>query len=204
MDWCGTHHGKELAPAAARLLVDLVGPEMGLLDQELGKLSVYVGEAGRVEAADVDRLVGHSRAENTFEIFKLIGTGQTAAALRHLDRLFDQGEDPIRLLGAFSWQLRPLAKAARLSGQGVSLAAALEQAGVPPYARRSAEQQLRHLGRRRTDLLYDWLLQVDLGMKGSSQLTPRTLLERLVVQLARAKGQPTVQPRPAREERSPD
>ena len=47
------------------------------------------------------------------------------------------------------------------------------------------EQQLRHLGRRRLDRLYDWLLEADLGLKGSSQLPPRTLLERMVVQLAR-------------------
>jgi DNA polymerase-3 subunit delta len=72
-----------------------------------------------------------------------------------------------------------------LHGQGESLPSALEKAGVPPFGRRNAEQQLRHLGRRRLDRVYDWLLETDLGLKGSSQLPPRTLLERLVVQLAR-------------------
>jgi DNA polymerase III subunit delta len=188
-DWCARHHGKQLAPAAARLLVDLVGNDMGQLDQELAKLAVYAGGAGRIEQADVDRLVGQSRAENTWKIFDLIGTGQGAASLALLGRLLDQGEDPIRLLGAFSMQLRRLAQAARLSSQGATLATALDRAGFPsfPGARRSAEQQLRHLGRRRADLLYDWLLQTDLGLKGSSPLPPRTLLERLVVQLARAR-----------------
>ena len=37
-------HGKQLVAAAARLLVELVGAEMGLLDQELAKLAAYVGE----------------------------------------------------------------------------------------------------------------------------------------------------------------
>src|SRR3954471_12668271 len=64
--WCAGRHGKQLTAAAARLLVGLVGGDMGLLDQEMGKLAVYVGEAGRIEAADVDRLVGNSRAENTW------------------------------------------------------------------------------------------------------------------------------------------
>ena len=82
-------------------------------------------------------------------------------------------------------QLRRLTQAARLAGQGEALGEALERAGVPPFGRRNAEQQLRHLGRRRLDLMYDWLLETDLGLKGSSQLPPRTLLERLVVQLAR-------------------
>jgi DNA polymerase-3 subunit delta len=187
-EWSESHYGKALAVPAARLLVDLVGPDMGLLDQELAKLAAYAGPAGRVEAADVDRLVGASRSENTWKIFDLMGTGQTGAALSFLNRLLDQGEDPLRLLGAFSMQLRRLAQAARVAGQGVALPDALERAGVPPFARRQAEQQLRHLGRRRLDSLYDLLLQTDFGIKGASPLPPRTLMERLVVQLARGRA----------------
>ena len=50
-------------------------------------------------------------AENTFKIFDAIATGNSAAALTLLDRLFEQGEEPIRMLGAFSLQLRRLAQA---------------------------------------------------------------------------------------------
>ena len=34
---------------------------------------------------------------------------------------------------------------------------------------------MRHLGRRRLARLYEWLLEVDLGSKGGSQL-PRTIV----------------------------
>ena len=184
-EWSLSHHGKDLTPPGARLLVDLVANDMGQLDQELAKLAAYAGERARVEEADVDRLVGNSRAENTWRIFDLIGAGETAEALTLLDRLFDQGEDPMRLLGAFSMQLRRLAQVGRRTVQGTPLHAALEDSGIPPFARRNAEQQLRHLGRRRLDCLFDWLLETDLGLKGGSQLPPRTLLERLVVRLSR-------------------
>jgi DNA polymerase-3 subunit delta len=187
VEWSASYHGKPLAAAAARLLVDLVGPDMGLLDQELAKLAAYAGTAGRIETADVDRLVGCSREENTWKIFELIGTGRVGASLALLGRLFDQGEDPVRLMGAFSMQLRRLAQAARLNSQGVAIGEALDRAGVPPFARRQAEQQMRHLGRRRLDSLYDWLLQTDFGIKGASPLPPRTLMERLVVKLARGR-----------------
>ncbi|HEY7330541.1 MAG TPA: DNA polymerase III subunit delta [Gemmataceae bacterium] len=185
VEWCDNQHDKPLSAPAARLLVDLVGADMGLLDQEMAKLAIYAGSNSRIDMADVDQLVGQSRLENTWKIFDLIGNGQTGDALTLLDRLLDQGDEPLRLLGAFSMQLRRLAQAARLHSQGESMSDALEHAGVPPFGRRSAEQQVRHLGRRRLDLVYDWLLETDLGLKGSSQLPPRTLLERLVVQLAR-------------------
>jgi DNA polymerase-3 subunit delta len=184
VNWCAHHYGKQLVLPAARLLVDLVGVEMGQLDQELNKLSIYVGDASRIETADVDRLVGDSRAEKTFEIFNLIGSGQMGKALTMLNRLLDQGEEPLKLLGAFSWQLRRLVQAARLQQQKMSLDEALEKVGVQAWARRNVEQQLHHYGRR-VDRLYDWLLQTDRNLKGGSPLPPRLVLEQLVVKLAR-------------------
>jgi DNA polymerase-3 subunit delta len=185
VQWAAARHGKQLAAQAARLLVDLVGPDMGLLDQELAKLAVYVGEARRIDAGDVDQLVGSSRMESTWKIFDAIGGGRAGEALGILDRLFDQGEEPLRILGAFSLQMRRLAQAYRLSRQGRPLAVALEEAGVPAFGVKAGEQQMRHLGRRRLEKLYEWLVEADLGLKGSSQLPPRTLLERFVVQMAR-------------------
>jgi DNA polymerase-3 subunit delta len=186
VQWAKVRHGKQLASPAAELLVELVGADMGLLDQELAKLAIYVGDRVRIDAEDVDRLVGRSRQENTWKIFDAIGAGQSAAALAILDRLLDQGEDPMRILGAFSLQLRRLAQAARLALGGKPLGLALEQVGVPPFGIRACEQQLRHLGRERATQLYDWLLETDQGVKGGSQLPPRTLLERLVLRLARS------------------
>lgn len=183
--WCSAQYAKQLAAPAAQLLVQLIGPEMGLLDQELAKLATYVGEAGRIESADVDRLVGNSRAEDVWKIFDAIGTGQVGAALAVLDRLFDQGNDPMAILGAFSYQMRTLARAARLHAQGRGLSSALEEAGVQRWKAERTEAQMRHLGQRRLRRLYDWLLEVDQGLKGGSALPPRLLLERLMVRLAR-------------------
>jgi DNA polymerase-3 subunit delta len=185
VQWAAARHGKQLAATAASLLVDLVGPDMGQLDQELTKLAIYAGSAAQIRTEDVDRLVGSSRQESTWKIFDALAQGQAAEALALIDRVLDQGDEPLRILGAFSMQLRRLAQAARLTQQGQPVHQALEQVGVPPYNIKGCEQQLRHLGRRRLDRLYDWLLEVDLGLKGSSQLSPRTLLERLVLRLAR-------------------
>lgn len=188
-DWCvhwaSTQYGKPITGPAAQLLVRLVGPELGQLDQELAKLTTYVGEGKRIDTGDVDQLVGNSRAANTWKIFDAIAAGQMGEALAILDRLFAQGEEPMRLLGAFSHQLRQLAQAARLCVQGTPLTLALEQVGVLAFNIRGCEQLLRHLGRRRAERLYDWLLELDMGLKGGSQLPDRTQLERLVVQLAR-------------------
>jgi DNA polymerase-3 subunit delta len=179
--WCQAQHGKALAAPAAQLLVELIGPEMGLLDQEMAKLATYVGEAARIDSRDVDQRVGHSRAEDVWTIFDAIGAGKTGEALAVLDRLFDQGSAPQAILGAFSYQMRQMARAARLHSQGKPLPAALAEAGIQQWRSEKVQAQMRHLGRRRLARLYDWLLEMDLGIKGSSQLPEKVLFERLIV-----------------------
>ena len=184
VNWASSHYQKQLTTEAAGLLADLIGAELGQLDQELQKLTIYVGTRTKITPEDVDRLVGQSRAESTWKIFDAIAAGNRGEAFALLDRLFDQGEEPMKMLGAFSSQLRRLAQAARLNKQGTNLAVALQRAGVPPFALRGAEDQLRHLGMRRVNRLYDWLLEVNLGLKGGSTLPARTLMERFLVRLA--------------------
>jgi DNA polymerase-3 subunit delta len=184
VEWAAAQHQKQLTSPAAGLLVDLVGAEMGLLDQEILKLAIYVGERKRIDVADVDRLVGNNRAESTWKVFDALGAGQPAEALAILDRALDQGEEPLKIIGAFSMQLRRLAQAARLATQGTNLRAALAQAGIPPFAVDSAEKQLRHLTRRRALRLYDQLLEVNMDVRGGSPLPERTILERFLLRLA--------------------
>ena len=185
-DWCRrwaeTQYRKQLTVPAAQLLTDLIGSEMGLLGQEIAKLAVYSGEAHRIGEEEVDRLVGSNRSEDTFKIFNAISLGDPATALMLLDRLLVQGERPIAILGAFSWQLRKLGQAMRLVGNGVGVNEAISRVGL--FKVNEARQFLKHLGQRRAYRLFDWLLECDLGLKGESELSPRVQLERLVVRLA--------------------
>ena len=68
-------------------------------------------------------------------MFSAIGEGNARQALTILGRLLDEGEEPIRILGALSMKLRQLAQAARLYQLGRPLAVALQEAGVPQFPR---------------------------------------------------------------------
>src|SRR5262245_36046431 len=189
VDWCQTQYGKKLTTPAAQMLVELVGPTMGVLDQELQKLKDFVGDRPAIDVPDVDELTGRSRGANVFRILDAVGEARPAVALKILNELFEEGEEPLRLLGAIGSQLRKLARAARMHKQGLDLDEAMKNAGVPtwPQARESARKQMRHLGWNRLDKLYDWMLETNYGMKGGSSLPDRLQLERLVVRLARAR-----------------
>src|SRR5262245_8522933 len=184
VSWCKSRYEKTIPYDVAEFLVDLVGPSMGLLDQELAKLSAATGKAGAITGDDVEKFVGRSRGANVFHILNAIGDGQPARALAILGELFEEGEDPHAVLGALTSQLRKLAAVEwGLRENGGSLGPAMNQAGIPswPQARQSAEKQIRHLGRRRLTELPRILVDINLGLKGGNPLPNRLQVERLVV-----------------------
>ena len=145
---------QDLAPdAAINLLLDLVGVDMGLLDQEIAKLAVYVGDTPTIKAADVDKLVGHNREQTAWQMLDAAAEGNRAKALGILHQLLEQGEEPIAILGAVGWQVRKLGQTARLKSEGLSTAAAMGRAGLQPFVQPRVEQHLRRLGARRSESL---------------------------------------------------
>ncbi|WP_439621646.1 DNA polymerase III subunit delta [Gemmata sp.] len=187
VEWAKARHGKKLAADAAEALVDLVGTGMGLLDQELGKLSGALGAKPAIAAADVVKLVGRSKAADVFRIMDAVGEGRPGEALSILEDLFAEGEDPMAVLGPLTAQLRKLAAVGRFVTEGLPLGEAMTAAKVPNWdkARQSCEKQLKHLGRRRLERLTEWLTEINIGLKGGVALPERVQVERLVVALAR-------------------
>lgn len=189
-NWAAKFHQVKLERAAAGLLIETVGPEPGLLDQELAKLALVAGADKVVTGPMVQQMVGGWRARTTWEMLDATLAGDVAGAMGQLERLLAAGETPIGLLGQISASLRRLAAATRLILQGeaavrpVPLRQALEQAGVRSFVLQKTERELRRLGRQRGAQLYAWLLEADLDLKGDSTLPPRLILERLLIRLA--------------------
>jgi DNA polymerase-3 subunit delta len=174
----------ELASEAARLLVDLVGPEAGILAAEVEKLATYAADSRRIERADIIKLVGAGRVETIWKCLDAATTGQAREALEHLDNVLAAGEQPPLLLAAISANLLKINRAGRLRGAHLSLAEACERAGIPSFAVTKTGKQHSHLGPGRVDQLPGMLLKTDLDLKGGSTLDPRTILEMLLVRLS--------------------
>ena len=169
---------------AARLMIELVGPEVGLLVSEVEKLSIYVGERRKIRRDDVARMVGAGRIEKIWTVLDAATTGRGNLAIEYLDRLLTSGESPVGLLAAMSYSLLRVYHAGRLRRARVDLREACRASGISPYAVEKTQQQHAHLGPSRVDRLPRLLLEADLDLKGSSMLEPRTVLERLLIRLS--------------------
>lgn len=192
--WAENQHAVHLAKNAAALLVEIIGPEFGLLDQEIAKLALYTGTHGKVTEKLVREVGGGWRAKTAWEVIDAALAGNSAEAFIQLDRLLQSGEVVPAIFGPVSWSLRRFAAATRIvqraerRGRPVSLPAALEQAGFfkwPAQAMQTAERQIKQLGRERGAQLHRWLLETDLALKGShsSPELSRLALEHLILRL---------------------
>ena len=192
--WGKQHHEVQVAKNAAVLLLELVGPEFGLLDQELAKLALYADKSGKITEKLVQESAGGWRAKTAWELLDAALAGDGAEALGQLDRLLQNGEHPNALFGPISWSLRRFAAATRIyqraqrQRQPIRLPAALEQAGFFKWqqdAMRQAEQQIKQLGQERAGQLNQWLLETDLALKGShsSPDMARLALEHLIIRM---------------------
>ena len=196
-EWGESTHGIKVKRGADEELLGLAGAELGLIDQELAKLALFCSENDEVTVELVQKVVGGWRAKTSWDLFDAALDGDAADAMLQLDRLLQSGEAPQMILGGLIWSLRRFANAAHIIieseavGRRVSLAMALEQAGIrkwPKGALQRAETQIRQLGRDRAAALYNGLLKLDLSMKGSHAAPHRSrwALEQFILWLSKA------------------
>lgn len=179
-------HQVKLEDEASRLLLELVGPELGVLASELEKLATAVASTSVISPADVARNVRAGRIETIWKVVDAATGGDAAQAITLLARLIDSGEHPVGLLAAMTANLRKVHHAGELRKARVAPAEALRLAGIPNFkdALDKTMRQHAHLGPGRVGRIPALLLQADLDLKGYSTLPPRVVLERLLLDLA--------------------
>ena len=193
VQWSKHHHKTPCDLTAAKMIVDRIGLEYGLLDQELAKLALMVTDKKGITSELVERAVGSWRTRKIYEMLDLALAGNTAAAIRQLDALMAAAADPKKsALGILSYSLLVLRKfvvatelilEAERNQVKLSVRSALEKAGESRYVEK-AEKQLLHLGRHRGAKLPHWLLQLERNLTGESRSDPRVLLETFIVKLS--------------------
>jgi DNA polymerase-3 subunit delta len=184
--WLGERaraRGIKLDTEAARALAAAKGAELGVLMQELAKLTEYVGERKRVTVADVEAVVGAVPRQNRWDWFDLIGDARFREARAGFAVLLDAAETGVGLVIGLGNHFLRLGVAA--AGGERALAEAL-----PPHQRWLAQRIAKQARRWTTsaiDEAIDDLLRADRLLKSSS-LDERQILEELLLRLEQRSG----------------
>lgn len=101
-----SRRGKKIDPAAAGLLAAWVGSELGQLDSELEKLSLYVAGREKITAEDVGAVVAVGVRETRYALVNAIESRRVGTALKELMAMLTARGQEFRVLGMLAWHLR--------------------------------------------------------------------------------------------------
>ena len=173
-------HGKNLDSQACFLMLQLVGPNLIELHNELLKVVQYVGDKTDITWKDVDTIVSRVRVESVFDLANAVGKGDRAEALTCLVNLLDHGENEVGVLALVSRHIRLLLITKEALSEGVSNGQIATKVGVPPYFLSQYIDQSKRWTRKQLEKAHHLLLETDRALK-SSPVSSHIWLENFVV-----------------------
>ena len=174
--------GLKLEPAAARLLVELIGRNTGVLASEVAKLKTYAGDDA-VSGEDVRALVAPAREANIFRLVDAVAEGRLTDALRALESLRNDGETPQRLIGMIARQFRMIVIAREVLDGGGSPAQVREALNVQEFVARRASEQARRFSQASAAAAMQRLLRCEVTIQDYWQRRPGGMQQDLAVEL---------------------
>ncbi len=175
----------EIAPSLLDGLIDMLGGDMGLLANELEKLSLYVGSDRPVKADDLDLLIPAARRRGVFEFSDALAHGDRVRALYILDTLAEMGVSwsmQVNLIaGLFRQALAMKEEGARTAQQVLNVSKKNSIRMWPPRARQLIEVG-RHFSPKQLERALMKLGQADRDLR-RERPNDRVIMEQLVVSL---------------------
>jgi DNA polymerase-3 subunit delta len=172
--------GVRLDDGAAQTLKEVAGESLYGLLRELEKLAAYVPANRMAQARDVELLRGVEPGASVFDLIEAIAVRDHARALRILARNVENGEAPLRILGALVWQYRRLWK---IKDQ---LAAGGREADASRALRMDPSRTRRFLGQFSDAHMaesFQLFMETDARLKGGSGTAPIRVMEGLLLRL---------------------
>ena len=174
-------YGKKLNDAAARLLIDKVGADLRLIDNELQKLALYAGDAKQITVPDVDMLVGGMAETEIFRLTEAVMLKDRVKAIELLARILRQVDHPLQVLAALTNRFRQILTVKALVARGTTLREGPGIAKMHPFAYEKMVGHVRAYAREDILRAMNRLLEADVAMK--SGYDAKLTLETLVVEL---------------------
>lgn len=186
--WCIARvdraHGAVLDPAAARLLVERIGPSLDRLDSELGKLAAHAETGATIGADAVRSMVGLSREEKAWQIQEVLLGAPIGTGIRTVRELLEVSRQPEQLI---LWSITDLARklhaASRLLKSGESPGAVRKELRLFGAAAGPILDRARRMEPAAAARLVEAALEADRNSKRGIGRSDRTL-ETLVVRFA--------------------
>jgi DNA polymerase-3 subunit delta len=173
---------KEIEEDAKQLLADWTLGHLSELKNLIERVSIYIGEQTKIRKEDIVAVGFRVAPEDVFAFTESLLRGDRAKSLELLEKLLDQGEEPLALIGLMARQFRWLLHILTLRAEGKADAQIPSVAGIFPSAAKVLVPASWRLGGKKVISCLNSLAEVDFRLK-SSRVPNRLWLSDLVIQL---------------------
>lgn len=166
---------------AIHLLMQIVGPNLLEIKNEILKLGHYVGPNQSISASDVMNVASRIKLQNVFDLTDAIGKSDQARALMCLADLLENGQNEVSILAMVHRHIRLLRQTKMGEQQGIAGRELSSFAGVPYFYLKEYKSQSRLWSERKIEKTYKVLCDTDRALK-SSPVSSHIWLENFVLQ----------------------
>lgn len=170
---------------AVDLLCESVGSELAALENEIEKLYLYTleREDKTITKEDVLDCIGFSKEENPFELANAILACNKNKAVQLVDKLLDDGEEPVAVLSKMTYPILKMARIKRMSEAGLAPAEILRAAGLFPWESRLVGQARNFPAQKQFVAVLNKMIDADASFKSSQAGDPKITLKGILLTL---------------------
>lgn len=170
---------------AVETLCEAVGGDLNALSQEVEKLVLYTTERENktITKEDVLAGVGFSKEENPFELSNAVQYMNKKKALQLVDKLLDNGEEPVGVLAKITYPIEKMARIKIMSNASMAPSEISRAAGLM-FWENSLVNNARNLPSEEIFLkTLDRVIEADKAFKTSTASDPKTLIKGILMTL---------------------
>ncbi|RKQ37843.1 DNA polymerase III subunit delta [Oceanobacillus halophilus] len=169
---------------AYEVIENELSTNLQLLEQELTKFALFVGENGHVTKDIVESLISHTSNSSSLRLVDAVIARDLHRALSIYKDLEKMNEEPIALIGLLAFQFRTILRVKLLRQKGYSQFQMQKQLGVHPYVVKIAMSRERKFTVEKLQSIMDKLTETDAIMK-QGKMEKQLAFELLLYELIR-------------------
>ena len=173
---------KQIRENNARYFLQKTGDDMFQIKNEIDKLIAYAGDREEITQADIDAVASGEVQDKIFDLVDAIARKNKAAALSYYNDLILLKEPPMHILFLIVRQYRILHIIANMRGLRKPDDAIAKTAGIPRFAIRKNEQQLRGYGEKMLEKCIEECIQIEEEIK-TGRINDQIGVESLICRL---------------------
>ena len=160
-------YGKRLDSGAGKLMTEIAGATLAVLDRHLQNLVAYIGDRPSISAEDVADLVGGDPQRATWELTSAVVAGQPERAMTVLQQMFRHGVEPVWFIAVLAGEFSRLWLVKRMLRDGAGETEIHQAVGGSAFRIKHIVREARAISPRRLLNAHRTLLEFDLAAKRS-------------------------------------